>query len=410
MVAGQCLLATAAFHALVSEHEGPNRAAFHDFMQQHGRQFAPGSEEYHQRLALFARRAAEVEAHNAKPGRLWTAGINWLSDRTDAELMQLHGWRGAAAPAAEAGRAYSLYLNQLGQGRPLPEESMNWTMLPAAKQIKDQGECSSCWAVSSAKTLELHHQIYRPKHPRTFSAQELVSCMPNPHKCGGKGGCEGATAELAFDWVMKHGLAQEDEVPYKGVTGTCPRSGAGSGATAQLGRHSPSPEDLSRLGVREAPVGAPGLDFGMCGWERLPSNSYAAVLRAVYEHGPMVVAVSAEAWHPYQGGIFDGCPRDAIPNHGVVLMGYGKDPDSGTLFWDIQNSWGPSWGEGGHMRVLRHEGDGERCGVDRHPEKGIACEGGPKEVKVCGMCAVLFDAVLPRFQCGILPEPSTPLL
>ncbi len=38
--------------------------------------------------------------------------------------------------------------------------------------------------------------------------QELVSCMSNPNSCGGTGGCSGATAELAFDYLQANGLAE----------------------------------------------------------------------------------------------------------------------------------------------------------------------------------------------------------
>jgi cathepsin L len=38
--------------------------------------------------------------------------------------------------------------------------------------------------------------------------QELVSCMPNNDECGGLGGCQGATAELAFDYLAQYGLPE----------------------------------------------------------------------------------------------------------------------------------------------------------------------------------------------------------
>ena len=38
--------------------------------------------------------------------------------------------------------------------------------------------------------------------------QELVSCMPNNDECGGVGGCQGATAELAFDYLAQYGLPE----------------------------------------------------------------------------------------------------------------------------------------------------------------------------------------------------------
>eukprot|EP00408_Alexandrium_pacificum_P016277 CAMPEP_0171199426 /NCGR_PEP_ID=MMETSP0790-20130122/23458_1 /TAXON_ID=2925 /ORGANISM="Alexandrium catenella, Strain OF101" /LENGTH=70 /DNA_ID=CAMNT_0011664773 /DNA_START=1 /DNA_END=210 /DNA_ORIENTATION=- len=63
--------------------------AFHNYMQLHGRYYEKGSGEYHQRLALFVQRRSEVDAQNSRTDRLWTAGINALSDRTEVELAQL---------------------------------------------------------------------------------------------------------------------------------------------------------------------------------------------------------------------------------------------------------------------------------------------------------------------------------
>jgi hypothetical protein len=38
-----------------------------------------------------------------------------------------------------------------------------------------------------------------------LSEQELVNCVANPQKCGGTGGCEGATAELGFEYIAANG-------------------------------------------------------------------------------------------------------------------------------------------------------------------------------------------------------------
>jgi len=402
LLAASVALSLRAAGALETEREGLDHEAFHSFMTRHGREYKHGSDEYHHRLDLFSRRAAEAEAHNAQPQKLWTAGINHLSDWTEEELAQLRGYRGVAAPGAGS-RPQALrggtFLSQRGRGRPLPQEFMNWTTLASAKRIYDQRACGSCWAVSSAAVLALHSEIHNPQSPRTFSPQELVSCVPNPHKCGGDGGCKGATVELAFNWAMERGLADEREVPYEGFDGTCRKQRASS--VVEFGQshdNELSIKELASAGVHSASAGAPGLAFGMHGWEKLPENEYEPLLRAVYEQGPVGVAVAASRWNSYMGGIFNGCEKDAVIDHGVVLKGYGRDQTLGQLFYLIQNSWGSDWGEKGHIRILRREDDGERCGIDHKPEVGTACENGPKQVKVCGSCGILYDTVVPHFR------------
>lgn len=227
-----------------------------------------------------------------------------------------------------------------------------------------------------------------PAQARSFSPQELVSCVPNPNSCGGQGGCNGATVELALDWVMQHGLADEQQVPYSAGDLPC-RVGANSNVPGQL-------QTGDQVMVATKDVG--GLKFGMTGWTKLPENSYEPLLRAVSTQGPAAVSVGARGWHTYASGIFDFCDKDVVINHAVTLLGYGADPTNGDKYWLILNSWGSGWGEGGTMRLLRKDSDEtEYCGVDKQPEMGTGCTGGPAEVKVCGMCGILYDAVLPVF-------------
>merc|ERR1719217_1841446 len=89
---------------------------------------------------------------------------------------------------------------------------------------KDQGACGSCWAVAATSALEALMDIkYNKSVP--LSMQQLVSCTPNPKHCGGSGGCDGATAELALDWLSAHeGMVVEEQYQYTskwGMTGTC---------------------------------------------------------------------------------------------------------------------------------------------------------------------------------------------
>merc|ERR1719335_1946694 len=101
------------------------------------------------------------------------------------------------------------------QGSDLPKEKI-WSGLNMARHVRNQGDCGSCWAIAAATVLEGHAEIYTGK-PRTFSAQQIVACTPNPRHCGGDGGCKGATAELAMEWVLKHGCPEESDSSSDGA-------------------------------------------------------------------------------------------------------------------------------------------------------------------------------------------------
>jgi len=224
------------------------------------------------------------------------------------------------------------------------------------------------------------------KQKRHFSFDELTQCTENPYKCGGSGGCGGATSELALQEVMTNGIGKEEGRMEK-CAGTRHIETTGQSGPHEWGS-----------GVRESKDGDSGRHLGMFAWERLPENKYEPVLRALVERGPVAVAVDP-SWHNYAKGIYDGCSKDATITHAVLAMGYGKDKElQNTKYWLIQNSWGTSFGENGHIRLKRFEDEGEHCGTDTQPELGTTCEAGPKEVKVCGMCGMLYDVTVPHFK------------
>jgi len=378
-----------------SREDQDHQAAFAAFIQRHGRTYKENSEEYQHRFALFSARLEKAAALNARPGRLWTAGATKHADFSEEELSRLRGWSGSASPKRGGGGKSLRSGLALVEEEALPGELTKWNELHSLK-ARDQGGCGSCWAVTASTVLDAHAEIHNSSQT-SFAAQAILDCTPNPKKCGGSGGCQGATVELAMNQVMKHGVPTEDDDTYVGSDRKCKKSllqlsGAGDSSVDS--------NDYSSEGRRNAASQDAGPRFGMTGWERLPENQYAPLQRAVSTHGPVGVSVDASPWSMYMGGVFDGCDKNAVINHAVTLIGYGKDDATGSKYWLIQNSWGGDWGEtGGRIRLLRRESDETKyCGTDNRPQEGTACAGGPAKVKVCGMCGILYDNVVPYFS------------
>jgi len=240
--------------------------------------------------------------------------------------------------------------------------------------------------------LRAHSEIWM-KDPRKFSVQQIISCTANPQECGGTGGCQGATAELAMDYVYKHGCRTETELPYTERDNDCP---------ASLLQKQDGDDEPSNRGLASA-------SLGMLGWTKLPENKLGPLKLALVTKGPVAVSISAGySWNQYDGGVLDDCLKDAVIDHAVVLIGYGQakaaEESEGKhavlKFWHLQNSWGTDWGEKGYLRMLRKDDDQEesdQCGWDTDPQIGSGCKGGPAEVHVCGMCGLLYDTVIPHF-------------
>jgi len=378
------LRSASALASVQSTRSVAKSPSFQQFVEQWGRDYAPGSEDYLKRASLYARAAEAVDGHNEDPSRSWTATVGKFADYTAEERRGLHGLvhdePGEGAMAAADG---SMVVN-LAARKPTFPESFSWGHLHSLKSVKDQGSCGSCWAASALKTLEAHYEIAKNKTV-TFSVQHLVSCAENVKHCGGTGGCHGATGDIAFQYIFEHGILTESQYPY-------------------MAKHEECPQNLAATSMRAS-------DLGMLGWERLPQNHYMPIIQTLVEVGPMVVSVAASSGRGdvgidlYERGVYDYCLKDAILNHAMVLFGYGKaGRGSGTIdYWHLQNSWGEDWGEGGKMRILRRGESAQEqeefyCGVDNQPLHGSGCPGGPETIPVCGSCGILYKGVYPRFK------------
>jgi len=351
------------------------------FRQKHRKDKLEDSLSYNERFQLYQKRRAFVEKHNSKQGITWTAAVNVFADYTDAEFKALLGhrrlgkwWLRPLRPAPPAAS-----FRQAAVVRRHDEARVDWRQnLVSSNYVKQQGACGSCWAVAAAGALEIHAEIaMKQQHskqvPKNVSFKQLVDCTPNPEHCGGDGGCEGATSELAFDYASKHGL--HDAEHYHG----------------NINRD----EHCTASSKKSLPY----LKLGS--YVRLETNKLKPLMEALANVGPVSVSVDASDWNMYGGGIFNDCKRDSVVNHAVLALGYGHDPKSGLKYWLIRNSWGTDWGEDGFVRLQRHDADDADwdagyCGFDTDPKQGTGCDGGPSTIPVCGMCGVLSDSSYPK--------------
>merc|ERR1719498_1444686 len=104
------------------------------------------------------------------------------------------------------------------------------------------------------------------------------------------------------------------------------------------------------------------------GFVKNPENDAVAMETALATKGPLAITVAAEPWMLYGGGVFKGCTgtSGAALDHGVQAVGYTKD------YWIVRNSWGPSWGEQGFIRVSR--ANDAKPFTDKNPADGVACK------------------------------------
>jgi len=366
--------------------------SFEDFVSKFNRSYSAGTPEWSDREAVFAERKQDVLAFLRGPERSWTKGITQFADYTESEYKAVLGYKGrrSSASAEAPGAAFA---RERKWSYPA-EFTVRHETRKLTEIVRNQGGCGSCWAEAATATLEgqmeanatmvahlrevLDGMGKTSQHP-TLSSQAMVSCTKNERNCGGSGGCDGATVELAYEMIKERGgIPMAIEWPYE--------SGFGS-----------TPECKDHVFQKAA--------IGITGYEVLPANKLHPLMQALYESGGAIaVSVDATFWGMYSGGIFSDTSGirkgDFRLNHAVTLVAYQtpKKEATGKLtmgYWMIKNSWGQQWGERGFIRLEMKENEQDHCGWDRQTHKGLACDGDPDEAWVCGTCGILYDSVYP---------------
>jgi len=180
----------------------------------------------------------------------------------------------------------------------------------AITKVKDQGQCGSCWAFSTTGGMEGAGYI-ASKKVVSLSEQSLVDCSGSY----GNQGCNGGLMDNAFKYIKAHGIPVESAYPYTAKDGTCKRY------TSET---------------------------------KLSTYTDVNDLEAAINKQPISVAVDARKWSSYRGGTYE-CEGEVQLDHGVTLVASFSD------YWVIKNSWGPSWGEKGFIKLSKESG--KDCGV-----------------------------------------------
>jgi len=346
---------------------------FEQFVQQYGRTYVPGSEAYARRAEIFRQSLAEIEALNAgEDAQFWHAGPNHFMDWTVDERSAMRGYDKRAKQVSMKAKKVGTEVKGGPPADWAPPESGGMTFDdPRGPMVRNQGGCGSCWAFASASVAEayiLKDHVDKKPSDINLAEQVLVDCVENPNHCGGTGGCQGATQGLAYEFMRDHGLPLEQEAPYTAEDGQCVPGGYPASPLARV-----------------------------TGWRDLASNYDQRPLMYELMKGPVAVAVAATmGWDFYGGGVFN-CRGATGLDHAVLAKGFGKqDYRLGPkLYWLIMNSWGEDWGEQGHIRLLRAKDEAQVCGQDKDASMGMACDGDPETVKVCGACGILYAPVVP---------------
>ena len=203
-------------------------------------------------------------------------------------------------------------------------ESWNWVDQGVLGRVEDQGFCSSSWVFTTVGNVEALNKI-KTKNFIYLSKQQLIDC----DEMGV--GCDGGLMEYTIQYLIENGCMSEEDYPYVEYEDTCKY-------------------DPSKVVVK------------IKDWLILDTQDEVEIKEFLYSNGPLAIAINADPFQYYTGGIIDedklSCDPEGL-NYGVILVGYGNE--NGVDYWIIKNSWGPNWGEKGYARVARGKGT---CGIN----------------------------------------------
>ncbi|CAG9799872.1 unnamed protein product [Chironomus riparius] len=295
---------------------------FKQFVNKHRKNYARlSAAEKSIRQRIFLKNLNFIDKVNKFLKNRFKIGLNEFSDRDPKQFIkEMCKTRLPARPRSLPSSTYLFGSNTL--------DSVDWRRY--AQPIAHQGGCGACWAFSAASVVEFFN-VMKGNWNYSISEQNIVDCDYDDF------GCDGGWPKTALDFLKNsygNKLAKEIDYPFIGMKASCRRV-----------------QHYIPLNIANT-------------FEVILNGNETTLKSIVANQGPVATAMlvsDSGLFQLYESGIFDDptCPETTTDsndcfdvNHGVVIVGYGKDSATNEQFWIVRNSWGTDWGESGYFRMI----------------------------------------------------------
>jgi len=235
---------------------------------------------------------------------------------------------------------------------------VQWPNCPTLKEVRDQGDCGSCWAFGAVEAMSDRICIASGGKVNVHvSAEDLLSCC---WLCGM--GCNGGYPGSAWSYYRLTGIVSGGV--YDSQQGCRPYS------IPACEHHTSGPLANCSSSIMPTPKCEKKCENGFSGDygkdKHYGSTAYNVesaedqIKAELFKNGPAEAAFTVYADFPsYKSGVYQHVSGAAMGGHAVKIMGWGVEND--TPYWLVANSWRHEWGFNGFFKILRGS---DECGME----------------------------------------------
>jgi len=307
----------------------------------------------------------EIHYINNVAKTTWKAGRNF-HPKDHAHVKRIVGIKDMAASEAGVRRLPTQQFESYTD--PLPDSfdpRTKWPQCPSLKEVRDQGDCGSCWAFGAVEAMTDRWCIASNGSDQFhFAAEDLMACC---HECGN--GCNGGMLAPAWEYWKGAGIVSGGQ--YNSKQGCQPYEIPACDHHVKGKLQPCSKKEMHTPRCSKKCIDGYNTSFAQDkkhGAKVYNVRGEQNIMQELVTNGPVEAAFTVYAdFLQYKTGVYKHTSGSPLGGHAIKIMGYGEE--SGAKYWLVANSWNPDWGDQGFFKIARGR---DECGIESQVVAGDA--------------------------------------